>query len=62
MLTVLAVDNIDYEDCPEFCDAFISKAEIDGKLLTDEELDELNDSMEPETYEEMINFIIQSKT
>ena len=36
-------DGIDHDDYPDFCDAFISYAEINGKPLTDKELDLLND-------------------
>lgn len=37
-------EGIDHADYPDYSDAYISKAEWkDGKELTDEELDELND-------------------
>ena len=37
------VDGIDTRDYPDFCDAFISYAEYDGREMTDEELDTLNE-------------------
>jgi hypothetical protein len=40
------LDGIDTSDYPEFCDAFITYAELDGIEMTDEQLDELNDESE----------------
>ena len=37
------VDGIDTADYPDFCDAFIASADYDGREMTDEELDTLND-------------------
>ena len=37
------VDGIDTRDYPDFCDAYISYAEYDGREMTDEELDVLNE-------------------
>ena len=37
------VDGIDYVDYPDFCDAYIASADYDGREMTDEELDVLND-------------------
>ena len=39
----IQMDGIDYNDAPDFCNAFISRATIDGHKAKDEELDELND-------------------
>ena len=36
------VDGIDTADYPDFCDAFISYAEYEGREMTDKELDILN--------------------
>lgn len=38
----IELGGIDTNDYPDFCDAFIESAEIDGVELTDAELDELN--------------------
>lgn len=37
------IDGIDHKDYPDFCDAYIIKADYDGRAMTEEELDELND-------------------
>ena len=37
------VDGVDYFDYPDFCDAYIASADYDGRKMTDEELDLLND-------------------
>jgi len=39
----IEVDGIDTKDYPDFCDAFIASAEYNGKPMTDEQLDELNE-------------------
>ena len=39
----IEVDGIDTKDYPDFCDAFIASAGYDGKPMTDEQLDELNE-------------------
>jgi hypothetical protein len=36
-------DNIDYSDYPDFCDAFISSAYYNSILMTQEQLDEINE-------------------
>ena len=41
-ITNIELGGIDTNDYPDFCDAFIESAEIDGVELTDAELDELN--------------------
>ena len=38
----IEVDGVDTSDYPDFCDAFIESAEIDGVELTDAEIEELN--------------------
>jgi hypothetical protein len=39
----IEVDGIDAKDYPDFCDAFIARADYDGKEMTEEQLDELNE-------------------
>jgi len=39
----IEVDGIDTKDYPDFCDAFIASADYDGKEMTEEQLDELNE-------------------
>ena len=51
----LEVDGIDTRDYPDFVDAFISYAEIDGEPLTDEQLYELTDEYPDLVYNLVIN-------
>jgi len=45
-ITAIEFEDVDWKDYPDFCDAHIVKAEIDGRELTQEEIDEVNkDSM-----------------
>ena len=37
----LTVEGVDSKDYPDFCDAFFDYGEINGRELTDEELDKL---------------------
>lgn len=61
-ITILEVDEIDMNDYPDFSDAYISKAEKDGRLLDEDELEELNSDIDSELYDQMFNFIIQRYT
>lgn len=36
------VEGVDMKDYPDFCDAFISYAELDGVEMTDEQLESLD--------------------
>ena len=53
----IQVEGIDTRDYPEFVDAFISYAEMDGVELTDEQLDELNDDYPDLIYDCVINHL-----
>ena len=39
----IEIDGINTKDYPDFCDAYIVSADYDGKPMTDEQLDEIND-------------------
>jgi len=39
----IEVDGIDFKDYPDFCDAYIASADYNGKPMTDDQLDELNE-------------------
>jgi len=42
-IRVTSIENIDYEDYPDFCDAFIAGAtDENGRDLTDDELEIVN--------------------
>ena len=45
-ITNVVLDGIHYWDYPDFCDAFIDSADYDGKEMTDEQLDDLNEDYE----------------
>jgi len=53
----IEVDGIDTRDYPDFVDAFIYYAEMDGVELTDEQLDELNDNHPELIYDCVINHL-----
>jgi len=51
-------EGIDYKDCPDFCDVFISYAEHDGIPMTENELDWLNDYENNDwKYEQLMNHL-----
>lgn len=51
-------DGIDWKDYPDFCDAFVSSASWDdGKDLTEDELDVLNDEHRDFVYERLIKHL-----
>ena len=52
----VAVDGIDYSDYPDFCDAFIASATYNGKPMSDEMLDTLNEDYEF-VYESVENYL-----
>jgi len=41
---VIDVDSVHDWDYPDYCDAYISEANYNGKPVTDEQLDEINDN------------------
>jgi len=43
-ITNVEIENIDHKDAPDYCDAFISYAELDGLEMTDEQLEALNEN------------------
>jgi hypothetical protein len=42
----VTLGDINHWDYPEYCDAFVDSADYNGKPMTDEELDELNEDAE----------------
>jgi len=44
LITIIDIEGIDGRDYPDFCDAFVAEADYDGEPMTEEELDQLNDS------------------
>ena len=45
-ITDIEIDGIDYADYPDFCDAYISDAKLNGIPLSDNQLDLLNENSE----------------
>jgi len=43
LITNIVCAGIDYSDYPDFCDSYIDSAEYEGKEMTEEQLDEIND-------------------
>jgi len=39
----IKISGVEVIDYPDFCDAYIESADYDGRPMTEEELDELND-------------------
>jgi hypothetical protein len=40
----IEVDQVDMDDYPDFCDAFVVSADMNGIEMNEEELDELNEN------------------
>lgn len=49
-------DGIDHRDYPDYCDAYIVRAEYNGEEMTEEQLELLNDDKDF-VYEELMNYI-----
>lgn len=51
-------DGVDWDDYPDFCDAYISRASWSfGRDLTEDELDELNDQHRDFVYEKLMEHL-----
>jgi hypothetical protein len=53
----LEFDGIDFADYPDFVDAFLVTADYDGKEMTEEQIDYLNDEYGDWVYEKVYNSI-----
>ena len=49
-------DGIDNRDFPDFCDAYILSADYNGKEMTEEQLEEINDDSDF-VYEQLVNYL-----
>ena len=47
---------IDYKDAPDFCDAFIISANYNGKEMTDEQLNNINENSDF-VHEQLYNYL-----
>ena len=52
----LEFDGIDHEDHPDYCDAYILSADYDGKEMTEQQLEELNEDKEF-VHEKLFNYL-----
>jgi len=53
---VEGIEDINYSDAPDFCDAYISEASYDGEPMTPEQLEELNNDTQF-VYDAVIDWI-----
>lgn len=49
----IEVDGIDFKDYPDFCDAFLVYATYEGRELTEQELDEVQEDNQEWFYEQI---------
>jgi hypothetical protein len=49
-------DGIDHNDYPDYCDAYIISADHDGREMTEDEIEELNDDS-GFVYDKLMNFL-----
>jgi hypothetical protein len=47
-------DDVDHKDYPDFCDAFVSSADMNGIEMSDEELYDLNENYGDFVHEKLI--------
>lgn len=52
----IEIEGIDHSDAPDFCDAFIASADYNGREMTDDELDELNEDSDF-VYQSLLDYL-----
>jgi len=55
-ITNVVLDGIDFEDYPDFCDAYIVSADYDGEPMTEDQIDKLNEDSDL-VYTEIEEFL-----
>ena len=55
-IEIIEIDGINHGDYPDYVDAYISEADYNGKPMSDEMLDEINDN-DQFRYETVWNYI-----
>ncbi len=50
------IEGIDYNDYPDFCDAYIASADYDGQPMTQQQLDKVNEDTQF-VYDQVISLI-----
>ena len=53
----IEIEGIDHTDHPDYCDAFIASADLDGVEMDDKQLDDLNENHADFVYDAVLNFI-----
>ena len=56
-VTDIEFEDVDPQDYPDYCDAYISEATYKGRKMTYEELDVLNEYHRDFVYEELWNYL-----
>jgi len=56
LISNISFDGIEFDDYPDFCDAYIDSADYDGEPMTDEQLELLNDDRDF-VFEKLWNYI-----
>jgi hypothetical protein len=55
-IDMIEFDGIDHDDYPDYCDAYIVYAEYDGREMTEEELEFINDDASF-VYESLMSYL-----
>jgi len=50
-------EDIDHNDHPDYCDAFVSSADCNGIPMTEDELTDLNENYKCFVYDELIDYL-----
>ena len=53
----IIIEDIDHKDHPNYSDAFISSADLNGVPMTDKQLDDLNDNHSDFVHDAVLNWI-----
>jgi hypothetical protein len=56
-ITNIVFDGIDYNDYPDFCDAFVASADYGFRCMTQKEVDELNENHRDFVYEQLMDYL-----
>ena len=56
-ITNIEMDNVNWNDYPDFTDAYIESADYDGVPMTESQLDDLNDD-DQFRYDCVMNYIV----
>lgn len=57
-ITNIKFEGIDHKDYPDYCDAYIVSAELNGVLMTDEQIEELTNEYPQFVYDSLIESLI----